>query len=205
MGSDRWALSRGGAARSVTARQAPVVLPGVPNGRAALPPFPLVKLTLLADDHVRYEPAPGPLTVEAPSAETQFSPFHMLGGSLASCTFSVLAAWAQNARIPIDDLVIDVTWTFAEKPHRVGEIALRFAWPSLPENRLKAAERAAALCTVHATLAHPPRLVTVAARDAGAGVVGTPAAAAVDATRVAPGAGDVAPQARRPDAGGAAA
>jgi uncharacterized OsmC-like protein len=117
-----------------------------------------VKITLLSDDAVRYEAAPGALTIEAPSAEQQYSPFHMLGSSLASCTFSVLASWAQNAKIPIDDLVIDVRWTFAEKPHRVESIALDFTWPSLPASRLAAAQRAATLCTVHATLSHAPTI-----------------------------------------------
>ena len=42
-----------------------------------------VKLTLTSDDSVRYEAAPGMLTVEAESADRQYSPFHMLGGSLA--------------------------------------------------------------------------------------------------------------------------
>ena len=117
-----------------------------------------MKLTLVADDRVRYEATPGPLTIEAPSPEATFSPFHMLGGSLASCTFSVLAAWAEHARYPIDDLVIEVAWTFAEKPHRVGDIRMSFQWPGLPASRLAAAQRAAALCTVHATLSHPPTL-----------------------------------------------
>jgi uncharacterized OsmC-like protein len=108
-----------------------------------------MKITLLADDRVRYEVAPGPLSIDAPSAETAYSPFHMLGSSLAACTFSVLAAWAEHASIPIDDLVIEVAWTFAEKPHRVGELQLEFVWPSLPPSRLKAAERAqhCARCT----------------------------------------------------------
>ena len=128
--------------------------------RRAAPPgsrprHPTVKITLL-DDAVRYEAAPGPLTIEAPTAGTEYSPFHMLGSSLASCTFTVLASWAGHANIPFDDLVIDVRWTFAEKPHRVDAMALEFRWPSLPANRLAAAQRAAQLCTIHATLSHPP-------------------------------------------------
>ena len=116
-----------------------------------------MKITLL-EDAVRYEPASGPLTIEAPTAETEYSPFHMLGSALASCTFTVLASWAGHAKIPIDDLVIDVRWTFAEKPHRVDTIALDFRWPSLPANRLAAAQRAAELCTIHATLSQSPSI-----------------------------------------------
>jgi uncharacterized OsmC-like protein len=113
-----------------------------------------VKLTLQSDDSVRYEAAPGMLTIEAESADRQFSPFHMLAGSLAVCTFSVLASWASHASIPFDDLVIDVSWTFAEGPHRVDAMRLSFTWKSLPASRLNAAKRAAALCPIHATLSH---------------------------------------------------
>ena len=121
-----------------------------------------VKITLLSDDSIRYEAAPGMLTVEADSADRPYSPFHMLGSSLAVCTFSVLASWASHANIPFDDLVIEVSWTFAEKPHRVDTVKLSFTWKSLPPNRLEAAKRAAALCPIHATLLHGHTDLTVA-------------------------------------------
>lgn len=117
-----------------------------------------MKITLLSEDSIRLEPTPGSLSIEAPSAEMHYGPFHMLGSSLALCTFSVLHAWAEHAGFGATDLVIDVSWTFAEKPHRVGAIDLQFHWPSLPPNRVEAAKRAAALCTVHATLEHPPSI-----------------------------------------------
>jgi uncharacterized OsmC-like protein len=120
-----------------------------------------VKITLLSDDAIRYEAAAGMLTIEAESADRQYSPFHMLGSSLAVCTFSVLASWASHANIPFDDLVIDVSWTFADKPHRVDTVTLSFVWKSLPPNRLEAAKRAAALCPIHATLSHAGTPVTV--------------------------------------------
>ena len=120
-----------------------------------------MKITLLSDDAIRYEAAAGMLTIEAESADRQYSPFHMLGSSLAVCTFSVLASWALHASIPFDDLVIDVSWTFADKPHRVDAVTLSFAWKGLPPNRLEAAKRAAALCPIHATLSHGGTPVTV--------------------------------------------
>ena len=117
-----------------------------------------MKITLLSDDAIRLEEAPGLLTIEAESLAQQYSPFHMLASGLAICTFSVLHSWATHAKLPADGLAIDVHWTFAEKPHRVGEIYLAFTWPGLPENRRAAAKRAAELCTVHATLRHPPSI-----------------------------------------------
>ena len=126
-----------------------------------------MKITLLADDAIRLEPVAGPMTIEAPSADVTYSPFHMLGTSLATCTFSVIQSWATHAKIPIDDLVIDVRWKFGEEPHRVSEIAVTFDWPSLPPNRVAAARRVAELCTIHATLHHPPH-VTIEPAAAGA-------------------------------------
>ena len=117
-----------------------------------------MKITLLADDAIRLEPVAGPMTIEAPSAEMAYSPFHMLGTSLATCTFSVIQSWATHAKIPVDDLVIDVRWTFGEDPHRVSDIAVTFDWKSLPPNRVAAARRVAELCTIHATLHHPPHV-----------------------------------------------
>ena len=125
-----------------------------------------MKITLTSDDSVRLEPVPGPLTIEAPSSSTVYSPFHMLGSSLAVCTHSMLASWATNVGVGTDGLVIDVQWSFAEQPHRVGELHLTFDWPELPANRRATAERVAALCPIHATLHHLPT-VTVGQRGGG--------------------------------------
>ena len=117
-----------------------------------------MKITLLADDAIRLEPVPGSMTIEAASADMVYSPFHMLGSSLATCTFSVIQSWATHAKIPLDDLVIDVRWKFGDDPHRVSDIAVTFDWKSLPPNRVAAARRVAELCTVHTTLHHPPHV-----------------------------------------------
>ena len=117
-----------------------------------------MKITLLSEDAIRLEPTSGPMTIEALSAEQSYSPFHMLASSLASCTFSVLYAWATHASLSVDDLAIEVRWTFADNPHRVGEMHVRFDWPSLPERRYAAAIRVSQMCAVHATLHHPPRI-----------------------------------------------
>ena len=125
-----------------------------------------MKITLLSDDAIRLDPVPGALTIEAASAEMSYSPFHMLASGLATCTFSVLHSWATHAKIPIDDLTLDVQWSFADDPHRVGEMRVIFEWPSLPANRLAAAKRVAEMCTIHATLMHPPRITIASASEA---------------------------------------
>ena len=120
-----------------------------------------VKITLTSEDSIRYEAVPGPLTIEAESADAEYSPFQMLGSALAVCTFKVLASWASHANIPFEGLVIDVSWSFADQPHRVTDVKLSFTWSGLPANRLEAAKRAAALCPIHATLSHGPTPVVV--------------------------------------------
>ena len=119
-----------------------------------------MKITLIAEDGIRLEPLPGPMTIEADSADQLYSPFHMLASGLAFCTYSVLASWASNAKLDADDVMIEVRWDFAEDPHRVGAIRMRIDWPSLPPQREKAAARVAELCAIHATLMHSPSVDT---------------------------------------------
>ena len=118
-----------------------------------------VKITLTGENSVRLEPTDGPMTIEAPTPDRQYSPFHMLGSSLAYCTFSVMYSWATLTRQSVDDLRIDVRWTFSEdEPKRVSNIRLTYQWPSLPEKKREGARRAAELCTIHATLTHSPAI-----------------------------------------------
>lgn len=134
-----------------------------------------MKIVLLSEERIRLEGTAGPMTVEADSPDRYYSPFHMLASGLATCTYSVLRSWAENAGLPADDLAVEVGWSFADDPHRIGSIETSLEWPSLPEGRRVAATRAAALCTIHKTFEHPPEVRTV---------VG-----GVAATTTAPGAG----------------
>ena len=119
-----------------------------------------MKITLLSEDRIRLDGGAGPLTIEAEDPQRIYSPFHMLASSLATCVFSVLRSWADNAGLPGDDLAVEVGWEFVEDPYRVGRMEVELVWPSLPEQRRRAAERASHLCTVHNTLLHPPEIVT---------------------------------------------
>lgn len=117
-----------------------------------------MKIVLESEEAILLEPTDGPLTIEASSAEMSYSPFHMLASSLATCTFSVLYSWAIHADLSINDLTVRVSWTFADEPHRVGNLQMVLNWPSLPQARAPAATRAAALCAIHATLSVPPQI-----------------------------------------------
>ena len=115
-----------------------------------------MKITLLSDHALRLDGTEGPMTIEAPTAEQQYSPFHMLASGLAYCTFSVLYSWATHAKLDAAGLAIEVRWAFAEDPHRVGEIHMTYEWPNLPEQRRAAAIRVAETCAIHSSLLHPP-------------------------------------------------
>jgi uncharacterized OsmC-like protein len=112
-----------------------------------------MKITLTGEESLRIEPTPGPLTIEATSHDQSYSPFHMLGSALGMCTFSVLQSWASNKNIAVDDLKLDVTWTFVEGEHRVSTMKVVLAWPSLSAELWPRAIRAASVCGVHKTLA----------------------------------------------------
>jgi len=117
-----------------------------------------MKITLTGEESLRIEPTPGPLTIEAQSHEQSYSPFHMLGSALGVCTFSVMQSWASNKDIAVDDLKVDISWTFVEGEHRIGTMKARVDWPSLSAELWPRAIRAANLCGVHKTLTHPPEI-----------------------------------------------
>ena len=128
-----------------------------------------MKIFLLEETRIRYEPTPGPLTVDAPAPDRPFTPYQMVASGLAACTYAILASWGERADLRADDLALEVSWTFADRPHRVGRFDLRYDWPSLPAARLEAAKRVAAQCPVHVTLERPPELtITGSAAPAGA-------------------------------------
>jgi len=98
------------------------------------------------------------LEVQSAEPGLSFSPLHMLAASLATCTAAVLIGWAQRARLPWEDLSIQVEWEFVEDPYRVGRYDMTLRWPGLPPGREGAALRVAQHCTVEHTLRHPPTI-----------------------------------------------
>lgn len=124
-----------------------------------------MKITLISDDAVRFDDSPGPLTIEAPSVEKAYSPFHMLASAIADCTYYTVRSWATNANVSAGDLAVEVKISFAEHPHRAGGFDVTLVWPSLPPERIEAAKRAAALCPVHQTLLHAPAITTTVVKE----------------------------------------
>jgi uncharacterized OsmC-like protein len=122
-----------------------------------------MKITLTGEESLRLEATSGPLTIEAPTPDVQYSPFHMLGSALGACTLFVLNSWAAHKNLAVDDLRIDVSWRFVEGQHRVGSMKVRLVWPSLPAELWPRAVRVANLCGIHNTLTHPPEITVEAA------------------------------------------
>lgn len=96
--------------------------------------------------------AGGNLEIDGGEKHTDFSPLHMLAASIATCTLSVLAVWATNAGVPLDNLEIGLSWEYVEDPYRVGHYDMTLQWPDLPDARRDAALRVARHCTVENTL-----------------------------------------------------
>lgn len=119
-----------------------------------------MKIVLLSDERIRLEGSSGPLTIEADRPDAQYSPFHMLASALGACELSVLSSWAEHARLDASNLALEIGWSFADNPKRLGEIDVTIVWPSLPAERRDAAIRAAHLCAIHNTLSNPPTIRT---------------------------------------------
>jgi len=122
-----------------------------------------MKITLTGEESLRLEPTSGQLTIEAPTPDVQYSPFHMLGSSLGGCTLFVLQSWASNKNLGVNDLKVDVSWDFVEGQHRVGSMKVQLVWPSLSAELWPRAIRVANLCGIHNTLTHPPQITVEAA------------------------------------------
>ncbi len=101
------------------------------------------------------------LEVVADSEALHYGAMQMFVSSLALCTFAVLASYAERIQAGVEDLEMRMEWRYEERPRRIGYIEMRIRWPQLPESRLDAAARAAAMCTLHNTLHHTVDIDTV--------------------------------------------
>ncbi len=89
------------------------------------------------------------MTVQGETADRHFSPVHLALCALAQCTFGVLSALGERLGVSVTDLVVRLAWRTVERPHRIGRISLAIHWPSLPEDKLDIATRAAQTCTLN--------------------------------------------------------
>jgi uncharacterized OsmC-like protein len=92
------------------------------------------------------------LRVEGTQGVREPGALQLFAVAFAQCTFAVLAGYAHRINADSRDLRFRLRWRYEEKPLRIGAIEMDIQWPGLPESRLDAAQRAAAMCTLHNTL-----------------------------------------------------
>lgn len=103
-------------------------------------------------------------------ADAGMSPVELFVGSLASCVGYFVGRHCARHQIPTEGFTIDVDWSMAEQPHRVGAVELVLHLPtelapSHQEKLLKVAHG----CTVHQSLVVPPKVQIHLASLAGPG------------------------------------
>lgn len=77
-----------------------------------------MRLVLTGEDEVRLEA--GGSGFEIVGGEQALSPFHLLAGSLASCTLLTVSSWAVQAGLDPEGITVRVRWELAaEAPKRV--------------------------------------------------------------------------------------
>lgn len=110
-----------------------------------------MRLVLEAETRARLEMSGAGFEIASEGAT--ISPYHLLAGSLSSCTALTLQSWAEQAGIDMAPLVIQVAWEHAEeRPARIARVEMELRWPGFPEERVETAERVADLCPIHTTL-----------------------------------------------------
>lgn len=81
----------------------------------------------------------------------------LLMASLGSCIGSVLVTFGDRHDINLDGMQIALDWETAERPYRIGRIAVQVSIPQpLSDETGVTLERVAHACLVHNTLTHPP-------------------------------------------------
>lgn len=131
-----------------------------------------MNLTVKSLGGVRFEIQSGPhaVTIDQPiedgGTDAGMTPVELFVGSLASCVGYFVSRYCMRHGLAIDGFTIDVQWTMAEHPHRVGAVELTLHLPAAldPAQREKLLKVAHG-CTVHQSLAIPPT-VEIKVREA---------------------------------------
>jgi uncharacterized OsmC-like protein len=104
--------------------------------------------------------------VEDGGGDAGMSPVELFVGSLASCVAYFVGRYCARHQILCEGFTVDAEWSYAEQPHRVGAVELRVNLPATlsPEQREKLLKVAHG-CTVHQSLAVPPKVDIQLAAD----------------------------------------
>lgn len=130
-------------------------------------------LTVAFKEGVRFDVTSGGHTVitdqpvEDGGRGEGMSPVDLFVGSIASCVAYFVGRYCERHKIPAEGLRVEADWSMAERPHRVGALSLRITLPATitaeqRERLLKVAHG----CTVHQSLAVPPKVAIEMTADA---------------------------------------
>jgi len=97
--------------------------------------------------------------VEDGGADAGMTPVELFIASLGSCVAYFATMFCQRRKIPPDGLAVELSWDWAEDPHRVGAIDVKITLSKKPSGKEKAGLlRMVKGCTVHNTMHHPPKI-----------------------------------------------
>jgi uncharacterized OsmC-like protein len=100
--------------------------------------------------------------VEEGGRDQGMTPVELFVASLGGCIGYFGARFCRRHGISAEGLKVVVEWDYAERPHRVGTIAVRVDLPARLEPDMKTRLRKVLDgCTIHQSLAHPPRISVV--------------------------------------------
>jgi len=96
--------------------------------------------------------------LEDGGGDTAPTPTELFLSGLAACVAFYAERFLRRNGLPAAELQVSCAYTWAENPHRVGEIQLTVDAPGLTPQKRAAFERVVEHCTVHNTLEHPPAI-----------------------------------------------
>jgi len=90
-------------------------------------------------------------------------PYDLFLSSLGTCAGVYIVYFCESRKIPTDGLSMTLRFERSQESHLVETIAIDIQLPAgFPEKYRKAVVRAAQMCTVKRSLAHPPEIMVTA-------------------------------------------
>jgi putative redox protein len=87
------------------------------------------------------------------------TPPELMGGALGSCVGVFAVDYLRRNELPTEGFHVDVQWTGASSPKRIGAYEIKVHLPGGLTDRQRASlSRIVHACTIHKTLEHPPEI-----------------------------------------------
>lgn len=104
------------------------------------------------------------ITIDQPKSENGsnqgMNPIEIFNASLASCAAFYAMTFLSRRIKDLKGLEVESSWSFAENPHRIGEISLSVKLPvKISESERKGLLRSVEHCTIKNTLEYPPKII----------------------------------------------